>query len=285
MSSLTLPGALVSVDWLSQNLENESLVVLDASWHLPPSGRDGAKEWTQQHIPGARHFDFDQKICDQTSELPHMMPDEALFTREVQALGLNQDSCVVVYDSLGLFSAARAWWMLRSMGCQQSAVLDGGLPAWLQAGFPVHSEGQSRSPSTGDFKAVFNAEKFVDAAAVLASLKDKNHVVVDARARPRFLGEADEPRAGLRKGHMPGAQNLPFSELLDQGLMKSVEDLKPILSPFMSHKDQIVCSCGSGVTACIIALAAQTCGYESISVYDGSWSEWGMPGELPVVTS
>ena len=284
MSKLEFPGLLIDAHWLYEHLEHESLIVFDASWHMPAAGRDGVAEWAQQHIPGARHFDFDGKVCEPNSELPHMMPSASLFTREMQSLGLNQDSKVVVYDSLGLFSSARVWWMLRAMGCHDCAVLDGGLPAWIKAGYPLQAQEQSPEFASGDFSADFDETFFVDASTVLSSLNNPSLGVLDARSQARFSGEAKEPRAGLRKGHMPGAMNLPFAELFDQGMMKSPQDLKQILEPMLVDRNRTICSCGSGVTACILALAAIHAGYDNLAVYDGSWSEWGMPGDLPVVS-
>ena len=283
MARLKLPDSLVDVDWLQQHLHHPDLVVFDASWHMPASGRDGEREWAEKHIPGARFFDFDRKICQPRDDLPHMMPDESLFTREVQALGLSQHSRVVVYDALGMFSAPRGWWMLRAMGCLDCALLDGGLPAWESAGYALQSKQQSQDPVPGDFVGKQDSSAFVDAAAVLAALPGGEMRILDARPAARFKGEADEPRAGLRRGHMPGAKNLPFGDLFEQGKFKPATQLKAILDPLLVDSEAIIFSCGSGVTACILAFAAQRVGYQKLSVYDGSWCEWGQPGDLPVV--
>lgn len=283
MARLELPDSLVDVNWLQQHLDHPDLVIFDASWHMPASARDGEKEWAEKHIPGARFFDFDRKICRPGGDLPHMMPDEALFTREVQALGLSQHSQVVIYDALGMFSAARAWWMLRAMGCLDCALLDGGLPAWESAAYPLQSKQQSRDHAPGDFVARQDASAFVDAAAVLAALPGEDKRILDARPAARFRGEADEPRAGLRRGHMPGAINLPFGDLFEQGKLKPAAQLKAIMDPLLRGSEGVICSCGSGVTACILAFAAHRVGYDKLAVYDGSWCEWGQPGELPVV--
>jgi thiosulfate/3-mercaptopyruvate sulfurtransferase len=282
MPSLELPDSLVSAEWLQLNIDHPQLVVYDASWHMPASGRDGFDEWKNQRIKNARFFDFDQKLCDPDSDLPHMMPSAELFTAEVQKLGLNKNSVVVIYDSLGLFSSPRVWWMLKSMGFEQCAVLDGGLPAWLNAGFVVDHDSESKPGDPGDFVASKVAGDFCDAQAVLAGIDDAGVTILDARPGERFHGEVEEPRAGLRRGHMPGALNLPFPELLDRGLMKTKAELKQIFNRKIPADNRAICSCGSGITACVIAFAAYRIGYEQVSVYDGSWCEWGQPGTLPV---
>jgi thiosulfate/3-mercaptopyruvate sulfurtransferase len=283
MTSLQLPASLLSVAWLQQHLDHDDLLLFDASWHMPATGRDAFAEWQQERISGARFFDFDGRIRDQQASLPHMLPDADTFTREVRALGLNQDSCVVVYDTLGMFSSPRAWWMLRVMGCANVALLDGGLPAWKAQGLATASGIDQTAYPSGDFSARLDAEQVVDAAAVVAALEDDEVCVLDARPQPRFSGAADEPRAGLRRGHMPGAKNLPFAQLFAQGLLKSDAELRQLFDPLLDGRSRVFCSCGSGVTACILALALQRIGVDQVAVYDGSWSEWGLPGELPVV--
>jgi thiosulfate/3-mercaptopyruvate sulfurtransferase len=283
MTRLQLPSSLVDVDWLQRHLQHDDLLLFDASWHMPATGRDACAEWRQECIPGARFFDFDGKICDPHSALPHMLPDAALFTREVQALGLNQDSSVVIYDSMGMFSSSRAWWMLRAMGCTRLALLDGGLPAWKAAGFAVGSGDVETVNAPGNFSARLDGAQVADAARVLAALEDAETCVLDARPEARFLGHADEPRAGLRRGHMPGAVNLPFASMFDQGLLKSRAEIGQIFKPLLAGRSSAICSCGSGVTACILAFALHLIGNDQVAVYDGSWCEWGKPGELPVV--
>jgi thiosulfate/3-mercaptopyruvate sulfurtransferase len=283
MSTLQLPGSLVSVTWLQQHLEHADLLLFDASWHMPATARDGFAEWQEERVSGARFFDFDGRICDPQSSLPHMLPDADSFTRELRALGLNQESRVVVYDSMGMFSSPRAWWMLAAMGCANLALLDGGLPAWKAAGFALQAGEEVISYRPGNFRAKLDAEQVVDANQLLSAVDDDSVCVLDARPEPRFRGIAEEPRAGLRRGHMPGAVNLPFAQLFDQGLMKSDAELEQILKPLVDGHTRAVCSCGSGVTACILAFALQRIGFEEVAVYDGSWCEWGLPGELPVV--
>jgi len=288
MTSLQLPASLVNVAWLQQHLDHDDLLLFDASWHMPATGRDGFAEWQQERIGGARFFDFDGRICDLQSSLPHMLPDADGFTHELQRLGLNQRSCVVVYDSMGMFSSPRAWWMLRVMGCANVALLDGGLPAWKAQG--LATEGLATESGTdepayplGDFRARLAARQVADAAAVLRALEDERICVLDARPEPRFNGTADEPRAGLRRGHMPGAKNLPFAQLFNQGLLRPEAELALLFEPLLDKSSAAICSCGSGVTACILAFALHQIGFNQVAVYDASWSEWGLPGELPVV--
>lgn len=283
MALLELPSDLVDAEWLHAHLDDESLLVFDASWHMPGTGCDGYREWLEECIPGARFFDFDGRICDPAATLPHMLPDAAHFTRELRALGLNRHSNVVIYDSMGMYSAPRAWWMLRAMGFTRTALLDGGLLAWESAGFDVARGADQPEIAPGDFVAHLDTSQVADAARVLAALDDASQCVLDARPAPRFRGEADEPRPGLRRGHMPGALNMPFADLFHAGLLKSDAELEDLLQPLLGGIDGVVCSCGSGVTACILAFALQRIGVERVAVYDGSWCEWGLPGELPVV--
>nr|WSW70045.1 sulfurtransferase [Streptomyces sp. NBC_00995] len=273
-----LPGPLVGPDWLAERLGSPGLLVLDASV--------GAHRGTAERIVGARPFDIDGAFCDRTSPLPHTMPGAGRFTQGMRALGLHDGDTVVVYDVVGLYSSARAWWMLRAMGFDRVAVLDGGLPAWAAAGLPMESGALTAPAERGDFTAVPRPGLFVDADEVAAALADPSSAVVDARSRERFRGTAPEPRAGLRGGHMPGAFNLPFGELQDEGRMRPAAELRAAFAALVEDRERLVLSCGSGVTACVLTLGAALAGYRDLAVYDGSWSEWGLPSEnRPVVTA
>jgi len=282
MTTSPLPTPLVSVRWLEANIGKAGVVVLDASM-APIGAAPPPRPAEILYIPGARVFDFDQRICDRASPLPHMMPSAELFQAELRALGVSTNSQVVVCDRVGIFSSPRAWWMLRSMGHDAVAVLDGGLPAWIAAGLPTESAPGAPS-APGDFIARPQAGFFCDADRVAEALGSASHRVLDARSEGRFEGSEPEPRRGLRAGHMPGAVNLPFSAVQREGRMLPPDELGQLYASKVGEREQLIFSCGSGVTACVLALGATLAGHSKLSVYDGSWSEWGMPSARPVVT-
>jgi thiosulfate/3-mercaptopyruvate sulfurtransferase len=282
-SKLNLARPLVDVTWLVENFNNENLVILDAS--VPPVVPGFVSlnaEGDFKAIPGARRFDYDKEICKPDSALPHMMPSAELFQERVRMLGLNKSSVIVVYDDVGIYASPRAWWMLRAMGHEQVAVLDGGLPGWIAAGQQVENSLAATS-SIGDFEAS-SKSGFCDFEAVLAATTDASVDIIDARSAGRFAGTAPEPRPGSRSGHMPGALNLPFANVLNEGHLRSDQELISLFEALTSRDKKVITSCGSGITACVLTLAASVAGYKNLSVYDGSWAEWGMPSKLPVVT-
>ncbi|MFE0602249.1 sulfurtransferase [Streptomyces sp. NPDC058892] len=272
------PGPLVGADWLAARLGAPGLVVLDASV--------GVHRAAGRRIPGARPFDLDGHLSDHAAPVPHTMPGPAAFTEAMRSLGLHDTDTVVVYDGAGLYSSARAWWMLRATGFDRAAVLDGGLPAWTAAGLPVETTGPRYEGPRGSFTARPRPGLLIDAEAVAAALVDPDSAVLDARTRERFEGTAPEPRPGLRGGHMPGAVSLPFGELQrPDGLMRPPGELRAAFEAAAGGREGLRFSCGSGVTACVLALGADLAGYRDLAVYDGSWSEWGLPSpSRPVAT-
>jgi thiosulfate/3-mercaptopyruvate sulfurtransferase len=284
MTPLMLPGPIVSVSWLASQLGHPRLVLLDASVKPVAAAASAAPgPGSTVQLPGTRHFDFDKRICDPATPLPHMMPPPELFEREVRLLGIRNDSVIVIYDRVGVYASPRAWWMFKAMGHDQVAVLDGGLPAWLEAQLPCEPVG-AQPVEPGDFVARPRPGLFCDAEHVAAALEDKRYAVLDARSEGRFQGREPEPRPGLRPGHMPHALNLPFGTLQSNGRMRPTEELAALFASRVQPQQKLIFSCGSGVTACILALAAELSGYRELAVYDGSWSEWGLPSSRPVVT-
>ena len=278
-----MASPLVSADWLHQRLDAPDLGVLDGSWYLPAAGRDPEAEYLAAHIPRAVRFDID-RMSDETSALPHMLPRPEVFAARMRALGVGDGQQIVVYDGMGLFSAPRVWWMLRTFGVGDALVLDGGLPAWIAAGYPTE-DGAPGPRERRHFSARLDHGAVADAGDVARALAGGTTQVVDARSAPRFRGEEAEPRPGVRPGHMPGARNLHYASLLRDGHMKRPDELRAIFAEAgVDPERPVLTTCGSGVTAAIIALALETLGHPARSLYDGSWSEWGADQCRPVAT-
>ncbi|MGB5557862.1 MAG: 3-mercaptopyruvate sulfurtransferase [Paracoccaceae bacterium] len=277
------PKTLVSTAWLAAHLKDPDMRILDASWYLPDMGRDARAEYDAAHIPGARFFDIDE-ISDQRSELPHMAPPVEKFISRMRAMGVGDGHQVVVYDGAGILSAPRVWWLFRLMGKMDVAVLDGGFPKWQAEGRPV----EDMPPVVRDRHITVQRQAHLvrDVTQVAAASKLGDHMILDARSPGRFRGEEPEPRAGLRGGHIPGSVNVPYPDLINpDGTMKTPEALRQVFkSKGVDLSKPAITTCGSGVTAAIISLALEIIGHDRHSLYDGSWAEWGMYGDLKIAT-
>ena len=274
---------LVSTDWLAEHLTAPDIVVVDGSWYLPQMERDARAEYLEAHIPGAVYFDIDD-IADTDTDLPHMLPRPEKFSSRMRKMGIGDGQRIVVYDGMGLFSAARVWWTFRIMGVADVAVLEGGLRKWIAEDRPVESGPVSRLER--HFTARLDHGAVRDASDVLKALASGDEVIVDGRSAGRFAGTEPEPREGLRGGHMPGSVNLPWDTLVTpDGILKSDDELRAAFDAIgVTRRMPVVTSCGSGVTAATLVLALQVLGHRQTAVYDGSWTEWGGRDDLPVAT-
>lgn len=278
------PEALVSTEWLAAHLGDPQVRILDSSYKQPGITPTAREDYQHGHIPGAVFFDIDDVATPGTS-LPHMIPSPDLFERKMAERGIGNDDRVVVYDSVGLSSAGRAWWLLRLFGHGNVALLDGGLPKWKAEGRPL----DTAAPAIPQrhFIARFRPELVRGKAAIRANIDARREQVVDARAAGRFEGAAEETWPGRRKGHIPGSRNLPFDRVTDPQTRKlrDAAELQRLFAEAGVALDRpVVTSCGSGVTACAVAFAAYLLGHRDAAVYDGSWSEWGLPGDTPIET-
>ena len=277
------PKTLVSTEWLAAHIKDPDLRILDASWYLPDMGRDARAEYDAAHIPGARFFDIDD-ISDARSDLPHMVPPVEKFMSRMRAMGVGDGHQVVVYDGAGLFSAARVWWLFRLMGQMDVAVLDGGIAKWQAEGRAV----EDLPPVVRDRHMTVRRQNQMvrDVTQVSAASKLGDHEIIDARGPGRFRGQEPEPRAGLRAGHIPGAKNVYYKDILnDDGTMKGVDALRAAFDAAgVDLSKPAITTCGSGVTAAILSLALERLGKTDHSLYDGSWTEWGQFPTLPVAT-
>jgi thiosulfate/3-mercaptopyruvate sulfurtransferase len=277
------PNTLVSTQWLKANQQDPNVRILDASWHMPSDGRDASNEFVNGHILNARFFDIDD-ISDHRSTLPHMVPPVEKFMSRVRALGVGDGHQIIVYDTKGLFSAARVWWLFRLMGHTSVAVLDGGLPKWIADGNPL----STTAPVIRDRHMTVKQQLQMvrDVTQVAHATKLNDHEIIDARSGIRFIGEAPEPRTDLRSGHIPNSKNLPFTKVLNTDhTMKTVPELTKVFkNAGIDLNKPAITTCGSGITAAVLSLALQRVGKTDHALYDGSWTEWGQFPTLNIAT-
>ncbi|MBS0560606.1 MAG: 3-mercaptopyruvate sulfurtransferase [Proteobacteria bacterium] len=273
---------LVSTDWLAAELGKPDLVVFDATKYLPNENRDGAAEFLAAHIPGARYFDIDV-VADQDTDLPHMVPTPGRFAKLMGAMGISNASRVVFYDQKGLASAARGWWLMGLFGHDKAAVLDGGLPKWKAEGRPL-ADGQPAPAAPASFRPDFRAARLRGIGDVLNDVAARSALILDARAAGRFNATAPEPRPGMRGGHMPGAANVPYTDLLNPDMtFRAPAELRARFAAAGADGSRpVVTSCGTGVTAAILTLGLRLAGLPEGALYDGSWTEWGGRPDTPI---
>ena len=262
-----IESPLVSVEWLNNNADASNLIVLDATINK-------VIDKSSFRIPNARFFNIKQKFSDVSAPFPSTLPSKEQFQQEARALGINNDSIVIVYDDKGIYSSARVWWLFKTFGFKNVAVLDGGLPEWQNQDFEVENY-TNETYIQGDFVAEYHPNLMTDFKGIKAFSTDSRTLIVDARSEARFKCLVDEPRAGLRRGTIPKSRNLPYTSLLTGYKLRSKEELSIIFNNLVEEKPNVVFSCGSGITACVLALAATLCNYNNLIVYDGSWTEYG----------
>lgn len=268
---------------LKNRLGEQNLSIICNFMPMPGDDRDGLAEFRQERIPGSVYFDID-KIADQTNSLPHMIADNAQFALQMSELGVSEKHNIVVYDGPGLFSSARIWWNLRLMGAQNVRILEGGFNRWKKDQHPVDTN-VPKQPGSAKFSATSNPDQVISSSQLLELVNQGKGSILDARSLARFNGTDDEPRKGLRSGHMPGSNSMPFTELLDDGSLIDNNILKEILKPLVSNGEPIVTTCGSGVTAAVLSLALTCAGYQTHQLFDGSWTEWGdQENNFPIIS-
>lgn len=278
--SLKIPSPKVKAKWLYHHLEDENLIIFNAT--IPKvTDKENLSLKENYKIKGAVFFDIKNTFSDKEAAFPNTILSPEKFQDKAQEIGVNNNSCIIVYDEIGIYSSARVWWMFQLMGFTNIAVLDGGFPAWKSKEYPVEQK-HLINLSKGDFKSFYQPDKIKFTKDVLENIKNKESIVLDARSKGRFYATEPEPRNDIRGGHIPGSVSLPYSEILDHQYLKSNEDLKSIYQDLNNLKKPIIFSCGSGITASVLALGAEIAGIKKYAVYDGSWTEWGSTNHLPI---
>ena len=278
--SLKIPSPKVKAKWLYHHLEDENLIIFNAT--IPKvTDKENLSLKESYKIKGAVFFDIKNTFSDKEAAFPNTILSPEKFQDKAQEIGVNNNSCIIVYDEIGIYSSARVWWMFQLMGFTNIAVLDGGFPAWKSKDYPVEQK-HLINLSKGDFKSFYQPDKIKFTKDVLENIKNKESIVLDARSKGRFYATEPEPRNDIRGGHIPGSVSLPYSEILDHQYLKSDEDLKTIYQDLNKLNKPIIFSCGSGITASVLALGAEIAGVKKYAVYDGSWTEWGSTNHLPI---
>ena len=272
--------SLVETEWLKNNLKNK--IIIDASWYLPTQKRNPYQEYCSNHIPGALFFDID-KISNLNSPLPHMLPSEKFFSQKISEMGINNNDHIIIYDGIGLQSAARVWWTFKVFGHEKISILNGGFPKWIEENLPTTHIIESFN--TSNYKATYNAIHVRTVEQIKNNISKQSEVLVDARSYNRFKAIEKEPRANLKSGHIPNSLNLPYLDLLspDKNTLKNENEIKKLFLKSGINLDKpIITTCGSGITASILAFALHLLGKKDFSVYDGSWTEWGSKKDFPI---
>lgn len=273
---------IISSEWLNKNIDDPDLVILNAS--QKDNKARLATQYADTQIVGSKFFDLTSNFSDKANDIPNMLPSPEVFEKECRKLGINRNSRIVVYDNLGIYFSPRVWWMFKSMGHKEVAVLNGGLPDWVANGYAVEPFQANQPEQSGNFEASFDSTSAKSLEQIKTNIGSNNSLVIDARSEGRFNGTAPEPRKGLRCGHIPHSMNIPFKDVLSDGRFKSKANLTKVFESFRLDKQPLIFSCGSGLTACIVLLAAELVLDNHKSVFDGSWTEWALNENLPIET-